>query len=1057
MNLIVLAMRRPITVMVAIVAIMLGCFWAVRRMPVDIFPALNLPVIYVAQPYGGMDPAQMEGLLTNYYEYHFLYITGIHHVESKNVQGTALMKLYFHPGTNMAQAMAETISYVNRARAFMPPGTVSPFVMRFDTGSVPVGYLVLSSETRSLAEIQDLALFRVRPMFATLPGVSAPPPFGGNQRTIVISADPDRLRAYHVSPEQLISAVAAGNTISPSGNVHIGDMYPIVPLNSLVGQIEELGNIPMRTGGAPVVYLRDLATIQDSSDIPTGYALVNGRRAIYLLATKRADASTLAVVDEVKRNLPKMQAVLPEDIHVSFEFDQSPYVTRAIRSLIVEGVLGAALTGLMVLLFLRDWRSMLVVVLNIPLALMASIIGLWISGNTINLMTLGGLSLAVGILVDEATVEVENIHTQFVHTPSIARAVRLGNAQTAIPRLLAMLCILAVFLPSLFMEGAARALFVPMSLAVGFSMLASYVLSSTFVPVLSVWLLRHSEPHDSERILRWRGGFRDGLERLVAWRAVLVPAYLVGCAVVLFVAARGLGTDIFPLVDAGEFRLRLRAPDGTHFERTEKLTLEVLKVIQDKVGPENIDITLGYVGTIPSTYPINSVYQWSRGPEEALLRVALRPGSGIRIEPLKEQLRKELAARMPQLRLSFEPADIINEVMSFGSTSPIDVAVSGQNLAESRAYAEKLRLQLAQITELRDLQYSQSLDYPTVEVRVDRQKAGLSGVAPADIARSLVAATSSSRFVVPNYWPDPKTGIGYQVQVQIPQARIASSHDLQTVPLSRQDGKELLLEDVADIKTGTMPGEFDRYNMKRQISLTANIFGADLGSVGRSVSQALRKAGEPPKGATLEVRGQLTPMRELFQGMSIGLVLAVIAIFLLLSANFQSLMLALVTVSTVPAVITGVCLALLLTGTTLNIQSFIGAIMAVGVAMANGILLVTFAEQRRREGASAVQAAVDGATSRARPILMTSLAMMAGMLPLALALGEGSEQGAPLGRAVIGGLLAATVATLLVLPLVFALVRQRASRQSASLDPDDPTSGYYVPLAGTPVGSEEHA
>ncbi|MEX0979194.1 MAG: efflux RND transporter permease subunit, partial [Pirellulales bacterium] len=351
MNLIALALRRPITVMVAIVAIVIGCFFALRRMDVDIFPPLNLPVIYVAQPYGGMDPAQMEGLLTNYYEYHFLYISGIHHVESRNVQGVALMKLFFHPGTDMAQAMAETINYVNRSRAFMPPGTVAPFVMRFDTGSVPVGYLVLSSETRTLGEIQDLALFRVRPMFATLPGVSAPPPFGGSQRTIVINVDPDRLRAYHLSPDDVIAAVSSGNAVSPSGNVHIGDMYPIVPLNALVGRIEELGDIPMRTGGGPVIYLRDLASIEDSSDIPSGYALVNGRRAIYLLCNKRADASTLSVVNAVKANLPKMQAVLPDDIQVSFEFDQSPYVINAIRSLVLEGFLGAALTGLMVLLF----------------------------------------------------------------------------------------------------------------------------------------------------------------------------------------------------------------------------------------------------------------------------------------------------------------------------------------------------------------------------------------------------------------------------------------------------------------------------------------------------------------------------------------------------------------------------------------------------------------------------------------------------------------------------------------------------------------------------------
>ena len=520
MNPILFAMRRPITVMVGIIAVLLTAFVAVRpkafdvalkqvgvelpltRMPVDIFPALNLPVIYVCQPYGGMDPAQMEGLLTNYYEYHFLYINGIHHVESRNVQGTALMKLIFHPGTNMAQAMAETINYVNRSRAMMPPGTVPPFVMRFDTGSVPVGYLVFSSETRTIGEIQDQALMKIRPMFSSLPGVSAPPPFGGSARSIVVRADPDRLRAYGIAPDDVVNALVAGNAVSPSGNLRVGDSYPMVPTNAMVKDIRELGNIPINvgsggsTGGASAissastVYLRDIGTIDDATDITTGYSLVNGRRAVYILATKRADASTMSVIDEIKAAMPKFRAEVPSDINVSFEFDQSPYVTRAINSLATEGILGAILTGLMVLIFLRDWRSALVVVLNIPLAIAASIVGLWLCGQTINLMTLGGLALAVGILVDEATVEIENIHTQMRHTHSIAWAVRLGNAQTAIPRLLAMLCILAVFVPSFFMQGAARELFVPLSLAVGFSMIASYLLSSTFVPVVSTWLLK---------------------------------------------------------------------------------------------------------------------------------------------------------------------------------------------------------------------------------------------------------------------------------------------------------------------------------------------------------------------------------------------------------------------------------------------------------------------------------------------------------------------------------------------------------------------------------------
>lgn len=1057
MNLIQLALRRPITVMAAIVAVGMGSFLALRKMDVDVFPALNLPVIYVAQPYGCMDPAQMEGLLTNYYEYHFLYISGIHHVESRNVQGMALMKLTFHPGTNMAQAMAETINYVNRSRAFMPPGTVSPFVMRFDTGSVPVGCLVLSSETRTLAEIQDLALFRVRPMFASLPGVSAPPPFGGSARTIVVDVDPERLQAYQLSPEDLIESLSAGNAVSPSGNIHIGDKYPIVPMNSIVHSIDELGKIPLHTGGLPTVYLRDVAAIYDGMDLPTGYSLVNGRRAIYILATKRAEASTMSVVREVKNAIPKMQAVLPEDIRVSFEFDQSPYVTRAVKGLALEGLLGATLTGLMVLVFLRDWRSVLVVVLNIPLALMAAVIGLWLTENTINLMTLGGLALAVGILVDEATVEVENIHTQMARTHDIARAVRLGNAQTAVPRLLAMLCILAVFIPSFFMEGAARELFVPLSLAVGFSMLASYLLSSTFVPVASVWLLRHVEQHDEDAagwasFARLRGLYRRLLNGLMRLSYLLVPGYLAAsAAIVVFIGGR-LGLEIFPVIDAGEFRLRIRAADGTHFEETERLTLAVLAEIEKQAGRDNIEISLAYVGNIPSSYPINAVYQWSRGPEEAILRVAFKRGSGIDVERLKESLRRELTARMPQLRLSFEPADIVNEVMSFGSPTPIDVAVSGQNLAESRAYSEKLRAELGKLPALRDLQTVQSLDYPTIDVELDREKAGLSGVTAAEAASSVVAATSSSRFVVPNFWPDPKTGIGYQVQVQIPQSEMTSIDDLRTLPVKRGEDKELLLRDVAEVKPGVMPGQFDRYNMRRQIGLTANIAGEDLGRVARQVSAAIARAGEPPKGATVEVRGQIPLMQQMLGGLGVGLGLAVVVIFLLLSANFQSPQLALATVSTAPAVVVGVALALWVTQTTLNLQSFIGAIMAIGVAMANGILLVTFAEQRRRAGLDAAAAAIEGAASRLRPILMTSLAMSAGMVPMALGLGEGGQQVAPLGRAVIGGLAAATLATLFVLPSAFALVQRRAKRHSASLDPDDPSSPHYRPLPASQGG-----
>lgn len=1088
MNPIVFALRRPVTVLVLIVAVMMSGLAAVRpkswdewlrvygvelplkRMPVDIFPSLNLPVIYVCQPYGGMDPAQMEGLLTNYYEYHFLYISGIHHVESKNVQGTSLMKLYFHPGTNMAVAMAETINYVNRSRAMMPPGTVPPFVMRFDTGSVPVGYLVLSSPTKTITEIQDQALFKVRPMFSSLPGVSAPPPFGGSARTIVVRTDPDRLRAYGISPDDVINVLVSGNTISPSGNLHVGDMYPIVATNAMVKDIRDLGNIPLRTGGAPNIYLRDIGTIDDSADVTTGYSLVNGRRAVYILATKRAEASTMSVIDEIKRALPRMQKELPDDIRVSFEFDQSPYVTRAIESLFTEGVLGAILTGLMVLVFLRDWRSALVVVMNIPLAIIAAVLGLWLSGQTINLMTLGGLALAVGILVDEATVEIENIHTQMARGIPVAWAVRLGNSQTAVPRLLAMLCILAVFVPSFFMSGAARELFVPLSLAVGFAMVASYLLSSTFVPIVAVWLLKSHAPGEispqkSGVVDRLKRAYCQVLSQIVRFRWLSVPIYLVVCGLAIWQTGTRLGLEIFPTIDAGEFRLRMRGPDGTHIDKTEQTALQVLDIVKEKVGADKIALTLGYVGTVPASFPINSVYQFSRGPEEAILRIALKHNSGVSTEGMKEVLRDELQRRLPKVRFSFEPADIVSEVMSFGSPTPIEIAVRGGSIKENRDYIRKVQRALQDIPALRDVQVAQSLDYPTVDVQIDREKAGLSGTSMNQVSRSVLAATSSSRFMVPNYWPDPKTGIGYQVQVEIPQPKLNSVEDLAAVPVQRGTATTptLLLRDVAIITSSTMPGEFDRYNMKREISVTANLANADLGRVSGRISRVLddvkrqddREKDELEKGGAKlgrvshELRGQIPPMRQMLSGLGIGLMLAIIVIFLLLSANFQSLRLALAAVSTAPAVVTGVLIALLITGSTVNIQSFIGAIMGIGVAMANAILLITFAEQNRHQSGSAVTASIEGAASRLRPILMTSCAMVAGMVPMASGWGESGQQTAPLGQAVIGGLVAATFATLFVLPSVFALLQGSASLKSASLDPGDPDSARHAPEPGT--------
>jgi multidrug efflux pump subunit AcrB len=1048
MWLVILAMRRPITILVAVLAVVSGAYLATRRMKADIFPKLGAPAIYVAQPYGGMDPSQMEGYLTYYYEYHFLYITGIEHVESKNIQGISLMKLVFHPDTDMSQAMAEVVAYVNRARAFMPPGAVGPFVTRFDAGSVPVAQLVFSSPTRTVAEMQDIALNRVRPIFATLPGVSAPPPFGGNQRTIVIRIDPEKLRQYRLSPEEVVTAISRSSTVLPSGNVRTGDLIRISHTNSaLGGNIAELLDQPIRLGTGPTVYLRDIGTVADSNDVVVGYAQVNGKRTVYIPVTKRADASTLDVVRNIRQALPAMQAVAPEDVKIDMIFDQSSYVVNGLRNLINEGVLGACLTGLMVLLFLRDWRSALIVLATIPVSLLTAVVWLWLTGQTINIMTLGGLALAVGVLVDEATVEIENIHTHMAEGVPRARAVITACRKTILPRFLAMLCVLAVFIPSFFMAGVARQLFIPLSLAVGFSMLSSYVLSSTLVPVLSTWMVKSHGNEEEGMFGRLRSVYTRYLNFVLKLRWPLAIVYAAGAGLLIYVLLPRMGTEIFPSTQSRQLQVRMRAPTGTRMERTELMELKAMDVVKEYVGPENVEITSAFIGTASSNYPINTIYLFSSGQHESILGVALKSTAPPVTENMKEDLRQRLSQALPTCTFSFEPADIISQVLSFGSATPIEVAVQSPNLADDRAFAEKVRVELAKLPSLRDLRYAQPLEYPSLEVNVDRDRAGQFGLSMADIGKSMVAATSSSRYTDLNFWRDPRSGNGFQIQVEIPQSRVASIEDVRELPVMTKEAFQNgagrpLVADLAKVEFGTVPGEVDRYNMQRVVSLTANIHGKPLGQVLNDVKGAIQRAGSPPRGVVVVNRGQVPAFEETFAGLRSGLLLSVVVIFLLLAANFQSLRLSIAVMSTVPAVICGVLLMLLITGTTLNIESFMGAIMAIGISVANAILLVSFAEHARMDGASPRDAAVEGARGRIRAILMTASAMTAGMIPMAVASGE-RALAAPLGRAVIGGLVMATFATLTVLPSVYAIMQGRVRPTSASLDPDDPTSRYY--------------
>lgn len=1044
MNLFTLVLRRPVTLVVLVIGLVLAGLFGLQRMAKDVFPPLNIPTIYVAQPFGGMDAAQMEGFLTYYYEYHFLYITGIEHVESKNIQGAAIMKLQFHPGTDMSQAMSETVSYVNRARAMMPPGTVPPFVMRFDAGSVAVGQLVFASETRSVAQLQDAALNTVRPLFATLPGVSAPPPFGGSARSILINLIPDRLRSTGVTPEEVAAALAGTNTITPAGNITLGDQNLIVPINSTIKNIKEFENVPVRLGQNPPILIRDIAQVVDGADAVTSYALVDGRRTVYIPVTKRADASTLSVVSLVKQNLGVFQAAVPSDIKVTYEMDQSGIVARAIDDLFLEAVLGAALTGLMVLIFLRDARSTLIVVINIPLALLMAVLGLWLCGQTINLMTLGGLALAVGILVDEATVAIEAIQQEREKGLPIAQAVRNAIRMTAVPRFLAMLCVVAVFLPSLFMEGAARALFLPLSLAVGFSMIASFLLSSTLLPVLAIWLLSKGETHQAGFFDRLQTRYADFLGSVLAMRTLVVLGGLIGSVGLLIWLTPTIGREIFPAANNGQLQVRLRAPAGTKLDRTEQFALQALSVIKGEIGAENIGTTLGLVGVHAPNYPVSLIHAWNSGSDEATLQVQLKPGAKVNLDQVKENLRRRLGITMPDVRLSFEPADIVSRVMSFGSQTPVEIAISGPTLADNRSHAEAIRKELAKIAELRDIQFAQNLDAPTLEVNINREKAGLMGIKHHDAARSVVEATGSSRFLLASYWADPKTGVAFQVQVQIPTTQTKNIEDLANLPVGGTNHASVLLRSIATIKESTSVAQYDRYNMQRLATLTANYAGTDLGHLATRIDEAIAAAGKPPAKVKVDLRGQVTPLRELFAGLGRGLLIALLLILLLLTANFQSLRLAGVVLASLPVVIAGVLLGLYATLSTLNIESYIGAIMAVGVAVANSILLITAAEQARRAGKDAAAAVQEAGRSRLRAILMTSLAMLAGMVPMAMGWSEAGSQTAPLARAVMGGLLFGTLATLTLVPALYAAAMGSVTRDSLSVDPDDPQSTHYT-------------
>jgi multidrug efflux pump subunit AcrB len=1088
MGLIRTALRRPISILVIVMGLFFFGVNAVRNIKIDIFPELNLPVIFISHPYGGFTPTQMEAFFAKNYVNLLLYVSGVKSIETRNIQGLTLIKLTFYQGTNMAQAAAEVTSFTNRAQTSFPPGSQPPFILRFDASTLPVGQLVLSSKTRSNNELMDLANVYVRSSFTSIPGLVSPAPFGGNVRTVVIKVDPELLRIHHITPDQVVEALRNNNQATPAGNVRIGNYNYFTPANTTIKNIKDFNDIPIYKGGVQNVYLRDIAVVEDGADITTGYALVNGKRSIYMPVTKSADASTWEVVQNLKKALPRFQSLLPEDVTLSYEFDQSVYVINAVKSLIAEGAIGAVLTGLMVLLFLGDRRGALIVVLTIPTSIISGVLFLYLFNQTINIMTLSGLALAIGILVDESTVTIENIHQHLALGKPKALAIWDACKEIAFPKLLILFCILAVFAPAFTMTGIPGSLFLPLAMAIAFSMITSYFLAQTFVPVMANWLMKghhHVSSKDGHvltdqeefaalgltpaeeqdtwdqkkkllerqmnegngkpsRFDKFRNRFLRFLDRIFPYQKPAVILYtLVTCGLVVILISN-IGRDVLPKVNGGQFQVRLRLADGTRIERTEESTIKARHLLEDLVGKDNISVTSAFVGQHPGQFSTSPIYLFMSGPQEAVLQVALKETYKEKLDALKERFRRKMTETMPEVKLSFEPIELTDKVLSQGSPTPIEVRITGKDKKINELYADKVIEKLRQINYLRDIQLAQPVKYPTIDIEIDRTRAAQMGVTLDEISRSLVAATSSSRYTEKNLWIDPRSNISYGVQVEVPENQMTSMNDINEIPVLSNESRPVL-GDVADVKQDTTYGENDNIGALPFLSVTANLNNKDLGTATKDVRAAIESLGELPRGLTVETKGLSEVLSDTLSSLQLGLITAIAVIFLMLAANFQSFKVSLVVLSTVPAVLLGSLAMLLITGSTLNLQSYMGIIMSVGVSIANSVLLITNAEHLRMHSGNALLSAKESAALRIRPILMTSLAMVVGMLPMASGIGDGGDQAAPLGRAVVGGLIASTFAALIILPLVFSWVQGKSSAASVSLDPEDKESTHYIP------------
>jgi multidrug efflux pump subunit AcrB len=1038
-----LALRRPYTfIVLAVVIVLLGLFTIVRT-PTDIFPAINIPVVSTIWSYTGLPPEDMANrILENAERYAQTTVNDIEHTESQSLQGIGVAKYFFQPNVNEDLSYAQITGVSQALLRQAPPGTTPPFILAYNASTVPILQLALESTTLSEATLFDLGNSVIRPGLATVQGASLPYPYGGKQRDVQVDIDPEALRSKGLSAVDVSNAIGLQNLIIPAGTEKIDDIEYNIKLNSSPLRPEELNDAPIRTVNGTVVFIRDVANVHDGSSPQTNLVRVAGHHAVLMSVLKTGSASTLRVIEDIKRLLPGIQKQLPEGFHVGLTGDQSLFVRAAVDGVVREGIIAAALTGLMILLFLSSWRSTLIITISIPLSVLASIICLSAIGETINIMTLGGLALAVGILVDDATVAIENINWHLEQGKEVEPAILDGAHQIAVPALVSTLCICVVFVPMFLLSGVSRFLFVPLAEAVVFAMLASYVLSRTLVPTLAMyWLQKHVPEHlaaaPTNFFQRFQRGFerrfaafREGYHELLGTALQHSLAFTLAFMVIgatAFLLLPWLGSDFFPTVDAGQVRLHLRARSGTRLEETARLCDAVEARISQIIPPQDLDSLIDNIGVPYSG--INLSYSTSApvGPGDADIMIALRADRHRPTAEYVRMLRAQLRDEFPGTTFAFLPSDIVNQILNFGLPAPLDVQVVGFNTDGNRSFANNLLAKLKSVPGAADLRIQQAFDYPQFNVDVNRTNASQVGLTQQEVANDVLISLSGSQQTAPTFWVDVKSGVQYNVTTQAPQYRLTSLQDLTSTPITTGNGgSQQLLASLATVSRGVGPAVVSHYNGRPVIDIYGSVDGTDLGTVATAV-RGIVDASRPelPRGSDLTIRGQMETMRTSFNGLAFGMIGAVVLIYLLIVVNFQSWLDPLIIISALPAALAGMVWMLFVTGTTISVPALIGAIMCLGVATANSILIVSFARERMDGGASATAAALEAGFVRFRPVLMTALAMIIGMLPMSLGLGEGGEQNAPLGRAVIGGLMFATFATLLFVPVVFAVIHSR--------------------------------